>query len=103
MKSRISGTDVLIMMLDESLLARYHGYARAFRAAGLSTEVYCEARKIAAQFKYAEARGIPIAIIAGPNEVGSDTMNLKDLRSRESFDGLSFMAAKEKAVELLFS
>lgn len=101
LKKRTSATDVLILMLDESLLARYQSYARDFRAAGLSAEVYPEAKKITAQFKYAEAKGIPLAIIAGPDEAEGNTMNLKDLHNRVSFNGLSLMDAAGKAIELL--
>ncbi len=101
LKKCTSVTDVLIIMLDESLLARYQSYARDFRAAGLSTEVYPEAKKIIAQFKYAEAKDIPLAIIAGLDEAEANTVNLKDLRNRVSFNGLSLMDAAKKAIELL--
>lgn len=100
LEHRASPTDILVIMLDEDLLAAYHGFARDLRAAGLSVEVYPEAKKITAQFKYAEAGGIPLALIVGPEEAAAGTVNLKDLRSRQSFNGLTFSAARDKAVEL---
>ena len=100
LEHRTSPTDILVIMLDEDLLATYHGFARDLRAAGLSVEVYPEAKKITAQFKYAEAGGIPLALIVGPEEAAAGTVNLKDLRSRQSFNGLTFSAARDKAVEL---
>lgn len=95
-----AGPAVLVVMLDEALLADYHRIAAAFRGAGLSAEVYPEARKIAAQFAYAEKRGIPLAVIAGSDEHAKGVVNLKDLRSRESSDGLSLADATARAAAL---
>ncbi len=95
-----SSCDVLIIMLDEDLIAEYQGYARSLRSIGLSAEVYPEAKKLVAQFKYAEAKGIPLALIVGPEEVAAGTVNLKDLLHRESYNGLTFTEACNKAVEL---
>lgn len=96
-----STAEILVMMLDDGLLAKYHGLARDLRSASLSAEVYPEVKKLAAQFKYAETKGIPLALIIGPDEAASGKMNLKDLRTRESFDGLSLTEARIKAAELL--
>ena len=96
-----SGTDILILMLDESLLAKYQKFAHGLRQNGMAAEVYPEAKKLGAQFKYAEAKQIPLALIVGADEDEAGTVNLKDLRSRESFNGLSFEDARVKAGELL--
>ena len=96
-----SAADVLVMMLDEGLLAAYQGLARDLRSAGLSAEVYPEAKKLGGQFKYAEAKGIPVALIVGPDEAAAGTVNLKDLRTRENYDGLTPLSAGAKARELL--
>ena len=88
-------------MLDAGLLAEYHRIAFAFRDAGIPAEVYPEARKIAVQFAYAEKRGIPLALIAGIDERAKGVVNLKDLRTRESFDGLSLEDATARASALL--
>ena len=73
----------------------------AFRDAGIPAEVYPEPRKLAVQFAYAEKRGIPLAVIAGSDERAKGVVNLKDLRSRESFDGLSLEDATARASALL--
>lgn len=96
-----AGPSVLVLMLEESLLAAYHRIAFAFRDAGIPAEVYPEARKLAAQFAYAERRGIPLAVIAGRDEQTRRVVNLKDLRSRESFDALTLEAATARAAALL--
>ncbi|MCK5735701.1 MAG: histidine--tRNA ligase, partial [Spirochaetaceae bacterium] len=96
-----SSTDILILMLDESLLAKYQMFAHGLRQDGLAAEVYPEIKKFGAQFKYAEAKEIPLALIVGAEENEAGTVNLKDLRTRESYNGLSFADARVKALELL--
>jgi histidyl-tRNA synthetase len=96
-----AGPSVLVLMLEEDLLAEYHRIVFAFRDAGIPAEVFPEPRKLAAQFAYAEKRGIPLAVIAGSDELAKGVVNLKDLRSRESLDGLSLEDATARASALL--
>ncbi len=96
-----SRTEVLIFMMDEKLLPRYQKLARDLRSDGLAAEVYPESKKLGVQFKYAEAKDIPLGIIVGTDEVASDTVNLKDLNNRENFEGLEWNAAREKIMALL--
>ncbi len=96
-----SNTDILILMLDEGLLAKYQMFARELRKDGFSVEIYPELKKLGPQFKYAEAKGAPLALIVGPDEIAEGTVNLKDLRARENFNGLSFEDARVKAAELM--
>jgi histidyl-tRNA synthetase len=96
-----AGPSVLVLMLEEGLLAEYHRIVFAFRDAGIPAEVYPDARKIAVQFAYAERRGIPLALIAGIDERAKGVVNLKDLRTRESFDGLPLGDATARASALL--
>ena len=93
--------DVLILMLEESLLPLYQQLARHLRSLGLSVEVYPEPKKISAQFKYAETRGIPVGIVAGPDEAASGTVNVRELRKRDSFNGLTIEEAGKKTLALL--
>ena len=95
--------EALILLLDEGLLAEYHRLASSLRAAGLTAEVYPEARKLAVQLKYAERRAIPLAVIFGPEEQARGQYTLKDLRDRRSHDGLSAAALVETAKRLLRS
>jgi histidyl-tRNA synthetase len=92
---------VVIFFLDESLLPAYQRFAAAFRAAGVPVEVFPEKRKLTVQFAYAEKKGIRLALIRGSEEAARDTMTLKDVTTRESYDGLSLEAAIEKAKEIL--
>jgi histidyl-tRNA synthetase len=96
-----SAASVLVLFLDESLLARCHELAQALRAAGISAEVYPDKKKLAVQFAYAEKKGIPLALVCGEQEARAGVVGLKDLRSRQGMDGLSLAGAIEKARELL--
>ena len=82
----IRACDVLVFCFDQSLLGYYHRIAGGLRDAGFSAEVYPEAKKLGQQFSYAEKKGIPIAVICGPDEKESGMINCKDLRNRESFE-----------------
>lgn len=92
---------VLVALLDEGLLGGCQRIAAAFRAAGIPAEVYPEKKKLAVQFAWAEKKGIPLAVLYGAEESAAGRVGLKDLRSRQSFDGLTTDGAIEKARELL--
>ncbi len=96
-----SKTDVIILNMDGSLVGHYHKLAEDFREAGLNCEVYHETKKFGPQFKFAEAKGIPLAIICGSNEVEAGVVNLKNMNTRENFDGLTLTDAIKKAGELI--
>ena len=91
-------TDLLVLMLDETLLGDYQGFARDFRSSGLAVEVYPEERKLEVQFRYAQVKGIPFALLYGPREAKNREVNLKNLRTRESFEALSISAAMTKLI-----
>jgi histidyl-tRNA synthetase len=71
------------------------------RAEGLSAEVYPEAKKLGAQFKFADQKGARVGIICGPEERAAGTVNVKDLATRESFDNLDLDAAAERAARIV--
>ena len=93
--------DALVLCLDESLLAHYHLIARTLREAGLRVEVYPDPKKLAAQFAFAEKKGIPAAVICGPQERSAQAVNVRDLRSRSSTDGVPLAGAAEVIRDLL--
>jgi len=94
-------TDLLVLMLDEAFLGDYQGFARDFRELGLSVEVYPESKRLEAQFRHAQAGGIPFALLYGPREAKIGKVVLKDLRSRKSFEPLSMSEAQSKLISLL--
>ncbi len=73
----------LILNQNESLMENYLKLATDLRAQGINVELYYSAAKLDKQFKYAESRSIPYAIIMGETEVKAETVQLKDLAKRE--------------------
>jgi histidyl-tRNA synthetase len=95
--------DAVVLNLDDGLTGYYHHVADRLRAAGLSAEVYPEARKLGVQFKFAEQKGAAVGIICGPDERAADVVNVRNLRTRESTDGLAVAEAVSKAGEIVQS
>ena len=75
------GTKVLFFNLgaEESKTA-YH-LLQQLRQKGIASEIYHEPAKFDKQFRYAEKKNIPFAIILGSNELEQKTCVIKDLRS----------------------
>ncbi len=74
---------VLVLNLDMARLGDYQKLAQSLRVAGIGTEVFPEAKKLGAQFQYAEKRGHKLAVIAGDAEFEANTVKIKDLTRRE--------------------
>ncbi|MDQ2772433.1 MAG: histidine--tRNA ligase [Bacteroidota bacterium] len=53
------------------------------RAAGIPSELYPDAKKLGVQFKYADAKGIPLVLIMGPEEVAQGLVKVKIMQSGE--------------------
>ena len=51
------------------------------RAAGIPAELYPDAKKLGVQFKYADAKGIPLVLIMGPEEVAAGVVKVKIMAS----------------------
>jgi len=100
-KMRKSLTHVLIFNMDNDLAGYYHQLAQRLREAGLNAEVYPQKKKLQAQFKLAEQKGIPLGIICGSQEKAAGCINLKDLKNRESWEGISEAEAMEKIESFL--
>ncbi len=90
-------TKILILNLEESFLPRYESLAATIRSSSIPCELYPEKRKLAAQFGYAERKGIPYAILLGAAEAERGVLTLKNLSTRESRD----FASSEAAVALV--
>ena len=99
LRSAHAFSSVLVLYLED-LWPEYHRIAQAFRAAGISAEVYPDKKKLAVQFAYAEKRGIPLAIVCGAEEAKAGTMGVKDLRIERALT-YKRAAAIDKAKELL--
>ena len=71
---------VLVTTMDRERLPDYLALGQALRAAGINAEVYLGTGGIGRQLKYADALGIPLALIAGSDEFARGEWQLKDLR-----------------------
>ena len=49
------------------------------RAAGIPSELYPDASKLQKQFKYADAKGIPLVLVLGPEEVAAGVVKIKTM------------------------
>ncbi len=68
---------VLIVQFDTSRLGDYLRIAARLRAAGIGTEIYPDAKKVAQQFKYADRKGFAAAVVAGANEFDKNIVQVK--------------------------
>jgi histidyl-tRNA synthetase len=72
---------VLVVFFDQQHLGDYLRIGRTLRAAGISAEIFPDARAVGKQLKYADKKGFRLAVIAGPDEFQSGQWKIKDLRS----------------------
>lgn len=87
--------DVLVTYFDKGALEKYLEIAASLRAAGLKVEVFPEPKKLGQQLKYADTRGFAYAVIAGEDELASNSLQVKDLTTGESTEYLIESAAME--------
>lgn len=78
-----SPADVMVTIWNEDSVAESVALASELRARGLRVDLYTEADKLAKQFKYASARGIPFVAIIGDEERAKAEVAIKDMRSGE--------------------
>lgn len=97
--------EVFVTLFDRERAGASLQLASELRAAGLKVETGLDpSEKLGRQFRYADQRGIPTALVLGPDELARGEVVVKDLRSgeqrsvaraallaalRDSFDALS--------------
>ena len=82
-----STTQVLVTVMDRPRLADYQRMADELRRAEIPTELYLGKKGIGAQTKYADQRGMIVAVIAGEDEFNAGVVTLKDLKLGEQLAG----------------
>ncbi len=70
---------VIVLVLDQSELARYQGFVSALRNEGIAAELYLGSSGMNAQLKYADKRNAICAIIQGSNEREKGEIAIRDL------------------------
>jgi histidyl-tRNA synthetase len=88
-----AAVDTLVVCVDPALTGHYHAVARDLRAEGLRAEVFLEPRKLGQQFAFAERKGIATAVICGPDEIAKGRVNVRNIATRESAEGLTLADA----------
>lgn len=77
-------TQTLVTIFDPTLQGQALKVASQLRNAGINTELYpSPSDKLDKQFKYADKKPIPYAVIIGEEEAANNTVTLKNLATRE--------------------
>lgn len=74
-------TQVLVTVFNRELLSTSIRTANDLRASDINTELALDAEGLGRQLKYAAAKGIPYAVIIGPDEAAAASSTLRDLSS----------------------
>ncbi|HEV2238036.1 MAG TPA: histidine--tRNA ligase [Ktedonobacterales bacterium] len=74
-------TQALVTLFGPETTAAAFALARDLRAAGIRTEVYAEPKELRPQLAFASKKGIPLALILGPDELARGEVTLRDLRA----------------------
>ncbi len=89
-----SSAQVFVAVFDDALRAECASIARSLREAGVPAEMWLaggnrNGRTLSKQFKYADKVGIPLAVVAGEDELAKDPpcVQLKDLRTGYGQEG----------------
>lgn len=81
---KVTVSDVLVTIFSPEFSQKSIDIASLLRQRNLNVELYLDAStKLDKQLKYADKKGIPYAIIIGPDEVQRNVVTLKDLQKQE--------------------
>jgi histidyl-tRNA synthetase len=80
---RVVPADVLVTTFSPQERREAMATAQELRGEGIAVEWYPSAERLPKQLKYADSLGIPLAVIAGPDELRDGTATLKDLKRRD--------------------
>jgi histidyl-tRNA synthetase len=76
-----TGPEVLVTVMDDDGAADAMHLAAMLRGSGFSTDLYAGGGRLGKQLKYADRRGVRIAVIRGADERAAGTVAVKDLAS----------------------
>jgi histidyl-tRNA synthetase len=76
-----SGPEVLVTVLDDEGRADALSLSQRLRGAGFATDLYAGGGKLGKQLKYADRRGVRVAVIRGADERAAGRVAVKDLAS----------------------
>lgn len=88
--------DVEIFNTDENLNVQYQEVAAKLRKEEISVEVFPDTVKINKQYSVTDKKQIPWGIMLSSNSETSNTITLKNLKTREIFEAISIEDAAKK-------
>jgi len=91
--------DAVVIPMTEDI-ASAAAFATLLRAAGVRTQLYCEAKKFKAKIGYADKLGAPFAVFLGEDEIRAGTVAVKDMKSGEQFTARPEEACRRMAEAL---
>ena len=77
--TQTSRAPVMICAFDRSLMSEYFKMAAELRASGIRSEVFVGSGNVTKQMKYADRRGVQLAVIMGSDEFEAGNVTIKDL------------------------
>lgn len=77
----VTTTQALVTLFAPETIPASLAVANDLRRAGIRSEVYAEPKDLKAQLTFANKKGIPLALILGPDELARGEVVLRDLRS----------------------
>ena len=92
-----SFVDLEIFCMDSSLAVEYQGLAQKLRNAGISCEVFPDAKKISQQYNVTDKKGIKWGILMNAENAKQGVFVLKNLETREQFENCTV----EQAVKII--
>jgi histidyl-tRNA synthetase len=97
-KNLQSGIQVLITLFDESTGSFSYQLLSELHKVGIKSVVFPQLAKLQKQFRFADRLGIPLVIIAGPSEIESGNISLKNLK-----DGSQIEVPVSQIIEVMSS
>jgi histidyl-tRNA synthetase len=82
----VASTKVLLINFGEKEAQYCLKVLKDLHAAGISSELYPDAKKINKQFEYADKRNIPYVVSIGEKEMESGRVSLKNLQTKEQIE-----------------
>lgn len=80
----LTTTKVLVTVFSPDLLDKSLEVCSIIRINGINTEIWLDPEsKMERQLKYADQKGIPYAVIIGPNEAKENMVTLRNMQTRE--------------------
>lgn len=76
-------TQVFVTVFDAERRAQSIAFTAKLRAANINAEMWYDTDSLGKQLKYAAAKGIPYAVIIGPDEAAAGVVTLRDLTTGE--------------------